>query len=328
MLRSIVATDESEFSEIKEHDHIVQVWNVMSKNFERYYDSWIISAGTSLSLQGLSEKFHVKTPKRDDYPALQELFAKSIAEFHNMQDKYQAFFDREALQEYQDEDPTLFKTALSRGCPVIHRCTYSERPEMHEWQMKFKDTPSQELLDIFVNLVAFADEYADLCDLSKFNQYDNVEDFGFEPLEEDENYRVQGVVGMGIKSEVLYNLYPHIFPKRGRLDVYGLYFLSGKEDFGLQGTCSEFLMVNDTHDAYIHNLTMVHNLKMDHNYWYPYSLFSLYVLRLARRIAEKAKNVGLVVDEKCKLIYVASFLDHVCKQERESIDIMLGGYQD
>lgn len=128
-----------------------------------------------MSLDGLADKFRVKAARRDNKLLMGELFAKGVAAFDKMRDKYQAFFDRGALQEYQDEDPTLFKSALSKGCPVVHRCTYSKRPEMHEWQMKFKDTPSQQLLDIFVNLVTFAGDYAETCDLRKFDKYDSYE---------------------------------------------------------------------------------------------------------------------------------------------------------
>jgi hypothetical protein len=322
MLRSIVAEDVSEFDQIRTDVHIAEVYDAISTSFERYYDSWVSSAGASLSLAELSTKFRVKVPKRDDKPALQQLFSQAIDGYTKMQAKYEAFFDRDALQEYQDVDPTLFKSNLSKHCPVVHRCVYSTRPEMAEWQMKFKDTPSQELLDIFVNLVNFADEYAEECDLKKFKAYDDFKEFGFEPLDEDESYSVQGVIGMGIKSEVLYHLYPQIFPKRGRLDVYGLYFLSGMEDFGLQGKNSEFLMINDMHDAH------TRNLKMDHNYWYPYGLFSLYIIRLTRLLAQKGNAVGLSLDDKYRFVYVGQFLAHVCEENRESMEVMLGGLQD
>jgi hypothetical protein len=40
---------------------------------------------------------------------------------------------------------------------------------MAEWQMKFKDASSQELLDIFANLVTFADDYFENCNVKKFS---------------------------------------------------------------------------------------------------------------------------------------------------------------
>ena len=322
MLRSIVADDVTEFDQIREKDHIAQVYDAIRDTFDRYYDLWISSSGSSLSLKELSEKFPVKISKRDDKPVLEQLFAEALDHCKKLGGRYGDFFDREALQEYQDDDPTLFKSNLSKHCPVVYRCVYSSRPEMAEWQMKFKDTPSQELLEIFVNIVNFADDYVKGCDLKKFKVYDDFKKFGFEPLDEDENYSVQGVVGMGIKSEVLYHLFPGIFPKRGRLDVYGLYFLSGMQDFGLGGKNSEFLMINDMHTA------RTKNLKMDHNYWYPYGLFSLYIIRLTRLIAQKAEAVGLSLDERYRFVYAAAFLCHVCKENSESMEVMLGGLQD
>jgi hypothetical protein len=322
VLRSIVKDDANEFETIREKGHVAKVYAAIHERFDEYYDSWVAKSDTSLSLEGLSQKFRVKSTKRDDKATLRSICDNALAECKKKKSKYEEFFDRDALQEYQDDDPSLFKTNLSKKCPVVHRCVYSPRPEMAEWQMKFKDTSSQELLDIFVNLVTFADDYVENCNLKKFCEYDDFKKFKFEPLEEDENYIVQGVVGMGIKSEVLYHLYPHVFPKRGRLDVYGLYFLSGMECFGLQGNNSEFLMINDLYEAH------TKNYKMDHNYWYPYSLFSLYAIRLTRLISQKAASAGVSLDYDHRFVYVASFFKHVCESNRESMQIMLGGLQD
>jgi len=322
VIRSIVAKDATEFDHIRESAHVAQVYEMIRKNFDTYYDSWINKSEASLPLKELGEKFRIKPTKRDNKCVLQKLFAAMIEDYQSERTKYDKFLDREALQEYQDDDPTLFKQNLSKHCPVMYRCVHSHRPEMVEWQMKFKDTPSQDLLDIFVNLVTFADDYEENRELTKFKLYDDCKEFGFEPLEEDENYAVQGVIGMGIKSEVLYHLYPNLFPKRGRLDVYGLYFLSEMKDFGLQGKCSEFLMINDTREVHSKNY------KMDHNYWYPYGLFSLYAIRLTRLIAQKSKAMGVSLDDNYRFVYAAAYLAHVCKENSESMEVMLGGLQD
>jgi hypothetical protein len=322
VLRSIVKDDANEFEIIREKEHVAKVYGAICERFDKYYESWLAGSDKSLSLEALSQKFRVKASKRDDKALLRTICDNAVAECKKSKSKYEEFFDRDALQEYQDDDPALFKTNLSKKCPIVHHCVYSHRPEMAEWQMKFKDASSQELLDIFVNLVTFADDYVENCNLKKFGEYDDFKKFQFEPLEEDENYSVQGVVGMGIKSEVLYHLCPHVFPKRGRLDVYGLYFLSGMGSFGLQGDNSEFLMINDLHDVH------TKNYKMDHNYWYPYSLFALYAMRLTRLISQKAASAGVSLDYDYRFAHVASFFKHVCESNQESMEVMLGGLQD
>lgn len=209
---------------------------------------------------------------------------------------------------------------LVTKCPVIQKTIHSKREELHDWKIRFGKADSQELADIFANLIDFQSNYADSIDPRAYAKFDSVEDFEFGEIEEPD-YSVEGVIGMGIKSAVLYHLEPALFPRRSRLDLYALYFLAGRGTFGLPSDSSEFLMIND------HIEVGNQNLKVEHNYWYPYNLFSLYEMRLFRWLTAACRKHGVALDPAYRYVYTAAFNDHICEVEKEYVQVMMGGGQ-
>src|SRR5262249_54684973 len=140
--------------------------------------------------------------------------------------------------------------------------------------------------------------------VDEYAKIDDQANFDLDPLDEDETMSMTNVIGMGIKSIVLYHLDPARLPARGRNGLYGLYFLSGRVDFGLPSESSEFLMVNDIDfepDFMI----------MDQNYWYPYGLFSLYSLRVYRWLNQRAVTASVTLDPAMRYVYVERFFKAV-----------------
>ena len=127
---------------------------------------------------------------------------------------------------------------------------------------------------------------------------------------------IVNVVGMGIKSIILYHLDPERLPARGRNGLYGLFFLSGRQHFKLPSDSSEFLMINDLNPASDGSIIM------DQNYWYPYSVFSVYALRVFRWIAERAQKTHVTVDPSVRYVYVERFFSAVCDQHSDDLKTM------
>ncbi|HEX6006559.1 MAG TPA: hypothetical protein VFY80_01265, partial [Burkholderiales bacterium] len=139
--------------------------------------------------------------------------------------------------------------------------------------------------------------------------------FGLEGLEEEE-MTIPKVIGMGIKSIALFYLDPERFSPRGRNGLYGLYFLSGRDHFGLPSNSSEFLMINDRTPASDGSIVM------DQNYWYPYNVFTLYSVRVFRWIAAKAATAGYTVDPKLRFVFTDALFESVCDRHKEDLGTM------
>lgn len=320
MIKSQIENDPSDFDIYNTDDHIDKVYKKIEDNFEKYFGLMIEKAPSFLlhSKLGGAKKDEINFGK-----IAGSLFNYDIVLFEEEREKYLHIFSDDSLQEFL-EDPNAFKAALQSGCPIIRQCIFSKRQVMREWQKSFKLASGSDLLQMFVNLTQFAKECKSNYKPEVYFDYDKYEEFKFDELDE-EGYGVPGVIGTGIKSVVLYNFYPEIFPSRTRIGLYGLYFLTDMEHFDLPSRTSEFLMINDLVNLADASEKGRHNYKMDQNYWYSYGPYTLYALRIYKLIKNRYKEEKIQLNDELKYVYVKKFMESICKQYDEQIRSMLGG---
>ena len=250
--------------------------------------------------------------------ALTHLFGRAVHDYEKEAQKYRCFFDLEAFDEYHD-DPNAFQQALSLDVPVIANTLRNRRAELREWQRNFRLARGNDLLVVFENVLDFQREWQEANPIDHYIQQAFASEpsgFKLDPLDYSPTMNIPNVIGMGIKSIVLFHLDPERFPPRGRSGPYGLYFLSEMQDFGLPSRSSEFLMVNDT------NPTPDGSMIMDHNYWYPYGLFSLYSLRVYNWIEARSQEAGITLDPGRRFVYSERFFNSVCDQHKADLRTM------
>ena len=286
--------DLGEYDLIQQPDHIAKVWSVIDASLPQYWDCFVESAVPPDPAVQLNTKFNTTRKKvpGEVGRVLAHLFEKAVHDYEKEAKKYRRFFDLGAFDEYRD-DPNAFKHALSRDVPIIANTLSSRRTELKEWQKSFRMAYPKDLLAVFESILDFIGEWREAHPIDHYiRQASELEPsgFGLDPLDDDETMFIANVIGMGIKSIVLFHLDPERLPPRGRYGLYGLYFLSKMQDFGLASGSSEFLMVNDI------NPTPDGSIIMDHNYWYPYGLFSLYSLRVYNWIEARSQEVGVTLD--------------------------------
>lgn len=319
MLRTFHDDNPEEFQLIRADDHIARVTEKMKVGFAGYFASLLAKAPVSDIARQLGARFKVIAEPADNGDHLKTCLNTAVERFEKDRGPYVQLFQPAHMDSYR-ENASTFRSRLVTKCPVIHKTLHSKREELHDWKMRFGKAESQEFADIFANLVDFESTYADSVDRRAFAKFDSLDEFEFGEIE-DEEYSVEGVIGMGIKSAVLYHLEPELYPRRSRLDLYALYFLTGRDTFGLPSDSSEFLMVND------HVEVADQSLKVEHNYWYPYDLFSLYEMRLFRWLKSECKKHEVSLDPAYRYVYVAAFNDHICEVEDEFVKVMMGGGQ-
>lgn len=244
-----------------------------------------------------------------------DVFAAAVVDYEREARKYRDFFDPEAMDEFRD-DPNAFKQMLARDVPVIAGTLMQRRSELKEWQRHFRAAKPKDLLEVFSNLMEFAAAWSAAHPEAVYAAYDDPNVFELNPLDDDETMYITNVIGMGIKSFVLYHMDASRFPARGRDGLYGLYFLSECDHFGLPSKSSEFLMINDRSTA--SNGSFV----MDQNYWYPYGVFSVYALRIFRWMSKRLAASGQALDTKVRHVFVQRFLHEVCAQHTEDLKTM------
>lgn len=306
--------EQDEYSLIRKSDHIERVWEKIAAALPKYWTSLIGRQASKRPAAQLAQHFG-SAPASPKATVLAEPFAAAVQAYEKSALKYRDFFDPDAVEEYED-DPNTFKRNLARDVPVIAGTLNQRRPELQEWQKSFRSAKGRDLLEVFSNVLEFRQDWEKQHPEAKYASFNDVAEFELDPLDGDESMTLTNVIGMGIKSIVLYHLDSGRLPQRARSDLYGLYFLSGMETFSLPSRTSEFLMINDREPASNGSLIM------EHNFWYPYSLFSLYALRIYRWMDAEMRAAGGGLDPHVRYVFVAHFLNEVCSEHTEHMKVM------
>ncbi|WP_395644602.1 hypothetical protein [Terricaulis sp.] len=306
--------ESNEYEKIREQAHIEKVWADIEAALPKYWSLFLERDSSNDGTAKLAAHFGSPPPKHSR-PAPGAAFVAPIQQYEHTAAKYREFFDPCAMEEFAD-DPNSFKAHLRREVPVIAGTLNQRRPELQAWQRDFHAARGKDLLEVFSNVLDFRDEWATRQPESVYAQHDAPSDFALDPLDEDEGMTLTNVIGMGIKSIVLFHLDARIFPQRARSDLYGLYFLSGMKSYGLSSGSSEFLMINDREPAA--NGSFI----MEHNFWYPYGLYSTYAMRLFRWMDAQVRAAGGGLDPHVRYVFVSHFLSSVCSQHVEHMRIM------
>lgn len=304
----------NEYDIVRQAEHVAAVWKVVEAALPGYWDLFVKAAHEKSPAGKLAAKFGGGGPVKEG-AVVAKVFEEAVESYEKEAEKYRHFFDPGAMDEYYD-DPNAFKQGLSRDVPVIANTLRQRHAELKEWQMHFRSSRPKDLLEVFTNVLDFRAEWSKTHSPKKYADFDAPADFGLDELDDDETMSLVNVVGMGIKSIILHHLDPERLPPRGRAGLYGLFFLSDKQHFGLPSKSSEFLMINDV------NTTSDGSMIMDQNYWYPYGTFSLYALRVFRWIEQRSKTAGFTVDPKVRYVYVDRFFESVCDQHVADLKTM------
>lgn len=327
MLRSNINTEKSDFHKVKEEIHSNQVWKIIEKNIPIYFERMLERDNGFEELKE-SSPFSIQSSSLDIRKQLSDIFEKGLYNYQKEEGKYKNFFSEESMHEFEDEDdPKGFKSALSTKVPVILKARNSKREMMYDWQEKFAFSKASDVYSIFFNLIDFLNYYVaktDEVDFANFNEINELEELFI--LNEDDDYNVPGVIGMGIKSTILFYLNAKYFLGANKNTLYGFYFLSECENFRLPSGSNEFIMINDMRSE--SNRRNNVNMLIDQNYWYPYDLITMYGLRAYRKLKDLCANYKYPLDDIHRFVHVNTFMAEIWKMELENIKTMTGGDQE
>lgn len=300
-----------------EQKHIEKVLETIKVTFPGYFNNFImLEAGYGVSeqdIQKIAEKFGVQRTKSKKNADVARKFKNIIVEasedFEKDREKYIAIFDRESLEEYED-DPQYFKsTVLKKECPIIHHTLFSPAKELEKYKRDFNISHSNDLLAVVSNLCNFAEEYYNnFYDEDDYDQINCYGDLKVSDLD-TEDYTVYGVIGWGIKSHMLYKVYPSLFPNRSRDAIWALWYLSDKKSFDCKQD-SEFLMID------------VDKSITQQNYFFPYELFTFYAHQVYQMLKQKADENNVYLDPENRYVIVDAFLAFVAEQHEDEISFL------
>ena len=289
-----------------DHTHIQNVVSEIKKNFDTYFEKYIqTEAGNGISqedFEKMKRKMGIcsdeKRQKKDWSQNYKRIIREGIDDFEKDRNAYIELFDEEALEE-AEYDPSSFKSkTLKYECPIIKNTLFSNAKELGKYKRQYSISDPNELLQVVQTLSQFGEKYQnDVYDPKTYEDAKQYEDLRLENMD-TEAFTVYGVIGGGIKSHMMYKVYPNTFPNRSRNAIWALWYLTDKKTFGCK-TDSEFLMID------------VGKSFTQQNYFYPYKLFAFYAFEIYKLLRDKATELGAYIDTDYRYVIVDSFLSFV-----------------
>ena len=243
---------------------------------------------------------------------LRDRFKKPLADFDRDHEKYSELFARDALDDFA-YDPAGFKNALAARCPNIHNALYAVAEFMKDYKEAFRRTGGARLLEVTTNIVQFARAYANSWDGEWPLPAQHPADLRLAELD-TEPYTAFGVIGGGIRSEFLYQLFPSVFPNRSRRAIWALYFLVGHNKYGFTDE-SEFLMVERDGSG------------TQQNYYYPYDLFTYYAQYIMQSLEQVSADAGYPLLVSRRYVYLDALLDFIAREHESDISTLMPQYE-
>ena len=292
--------------------HVQEVVNAIEKGFDKYFDKFIETKAGTISKGNDFAKFQtnfnvvVKQKKVDYAMNFKEIMSESISKFlddkNDNRQSYIDIFNLDGIEEYEDGDESAFKTVLRDKCPIIRKTLKAPAKELDKYRLDFKYSNPNDLLAVTYNLCLFGEDYQKEYDEKEYDSISSYEDFQMQDLD-TEDYTVYGVIGGGIKSHMLYKVWPHIFSNRSQTAMWALWFLTKPNTFNCRYG-SEFLMF-DTDNGLLYQ----------HNYFYPYELFHYYAFCVYKMLQNKMSKYGVVIDPNYRFTIVDTFFEFVSNVE-------------
>lgn len=327
MLRSNVASETPDFKFIEEKDHIDLVLKKFDKNLPAYLSKLFSEpTGDLAKLANFGTVVKKNLKPADQIKKLDEFFHHGREKnYKDEVSSYVDMFNEKKMEEYLELDPREFKGVLKKNCPVIRYAVWSKSERLQEWQEKFARAHAQDLLDIIANSLEFAHNYSTENTEPIYKERFMVSDFlDLKDFSIEDNYFMPGVIGAGIKSTIIYYLYPSLFNRSVKTTLYAMYFLSDEDHFGLPSKTNEFIMIDDS-SSYKRKRGSESNYLIDQNYWYPYYLFMFYSKYLYDNMKQICmKEAKYILDPKSRYVDLFTFLDFICLQHADQIKTMTG----
>ena len=268
-------------AQVYEAEHIEQVMAEIRSSFPRYFDAFS------------SELLELR-------------FDKAVRRYEKEQARYRAYMDLDALAEFA-VDPGAFKSETAKHCPIIQHCLNSQDKVMNGYKEAFGRATGRSLLPPVRHIAQFGRDYSLAFKDNQHEATTSPSDLGLDPLNAPQ-YGLNSVIGYGIQSAMLYGQYPREFAHRSQNAVWGLYFLSGRQAFGLEDG-SEFMMVQPQRGT------------CEQNYFYPAQLFGFYALKVYLLLKDACARVDMTLRNRYRYIYFSEFCDHVADTHRADINV-------
>ncbi|MBZ0196721.1 MAG: hypothetical protein K8F28_05230, partial [Ignavibacteriaceae bacterium] len=174
-------------------------------------------------------------------------------------------------------------------------------PELERYRDSFDNATPREIYVCVKEILNKSKEYVK----EKFTKIDmrrvlKIEDLQLDYLD-DEDLLLSGVIGLGIRSELLYRMYPKVFPIMTRRSLWGMYFFTNADEF----------IIDENKDG---------RSRTSHQWNYEYPRFCFYANHLTLLLEKKFQNYKIQMNQDLRYGYLNFMLVEYAKTKKKEIE--------
>lgn len=265
--------------------------NILSMENEiNYADPNVIKSELDKNFDLYFEKYF--TQSREKAISASEEIEETVEEYAN---SFEQQFNPDKMVKYQKRLVEFRDKVVAEHLWTVRAALRSREEELVRYKAAFKRAKPADIYRIISNILGFAFEYKkDMRSSISIDTVTTIEELGLDGIYEDDLI-LSGVIGLGVRSEILHRKFPAVFPIMTRRSQWGMHFLAGN--------AMEFLRYE--YDNYNEETRVVNQFE------YDYPRFTFYANYLAVLLRRKLGSLHIPWNEDLRFGYVNLFISHV-----------------
>jgi hypothetical protein len=277
---------------------------VIKTNFDKYFDRIFgIDAPKEKFTPG-GAKLIVKTKEKDKANAIKteiESWEKEVKKYSN---EMQEVFSPKNIKIYADIADDFKNKIFKSKLWTVGSALRTPDPDLIRYKRDYGDALPEEILNTLKGILQKTDKYVKK--ISSDLDYSSVQSPEVLKMDylDDKDLSLSGVIGFGIRSEILHRYYPAYFPVMTQRTIWGMYFLSALAE--------EFVTIEQKSAKGI--------MRVSHNWIYNYQRFTFCNNYIANLLSDRLKkNYKIDLNPEFRFGYVNLFLVELAKIHKDEI---------
>jgi len=283
------------------HDPIEEKY--MKEILENNFNSlWMESFGILEEQNIMLGNMRVKKDNKKEIKKLKEKIDRMEKEVNNYMNECHKNFGTEMLN-IIEADLSAFKNDIfGKELWTVNSALHDmSNPELDRYRDSFENATAKEIYEHVKYILEQAKNYVEnifiKVNLKAVQKIDDLkQDFLY-----DDNMLLGGVIGLGIRSELLHRMYPGVFPIMTRRSLWGMYFLTNENEF----------VVDETRDG---------KSRTSHQWEYDYTRFCFYSNFLTNLMSKYLEKYKIKMKSHLRYGYLNLMLVEYAKKHSDEIN--------
>lgn len=248
----------------------------------------------------------VSRNNNEEVKKLKSTIAKWSGDIDKYQDEFAGHFDLELFDEDSDDvyEFQEFKDVFATKLWTVRGALRTPDPDLDLYKSKFQQTTGAQIFNTVREILLETDNYMrNTASTVNFKRVKTVTDLKLDFLDE-ENMFLPGIIGLGIRSELLHRIYSSHFAIMTRRSGWAMYYLTDE--------CDEFV-IDEEQDGKARTSF----------YWeYEYDRFSYLCNFICNLLEENLSKYNITLNPQKRFGYVNLFLNEIFQHHKKRADYL------